>query len=64
MKKETIWKLIALSGVPLIMVLGNSMLIPVFPEMEKAMGITKMQTGLTITLFSLRYLNPCYGLFS
>lgn len=53
MKKESIWKLIALSGVPLIMVLGNSMLIPVFPEMQKAMGISKMQAGLTITLFSL-----------
>lgn len=53
MKKETVWKLVALSGVPLIMVLGNSMLIPVFPQMQKAMGITKMQTGLTITLFSL-----------
>ncbi len=53
MKKNTVWKLVALSGVPLIMVLGNSMLIPVFPEMQKAMDITKMQTGLTITLFSL-----------
>lgn len=53
MKKDSLWKLIALSGVPLIMVLGNSMLIPVFPDMQKAMGITKMQAGLTITLFSL-----------
>ncbi|MFA5536032.1 MAG: MFS transporter [Bacillota bacterium] len=53
MKKDTVWKLVALSGVPLIMVLGNSMLIPVFPQMQKAMSITKMQAGLTITLFSL-----------
>ncbi|NLL20032.1 MAG: MFS transporter [Clostridia bacterium] len=53
MKKDSLWKLIALSGVPLIMVLGNSMLIPVLPDMQKAMDITKMQAGLTITLFSL-----------
>lgn len=53
MKKESILKLTALSGVPLIMVLGNSMLIPVFPEMQRAMDITKLQAGLTITLFSL-----------
>lgn len=53
MKKDSLWKLIALSGAPLIMVLGNSMLIPVFPAMEKAMNISKMQAGLTITIFSL-----------
>lgn len=53
MKKESLWKLIALSGVPLIMVLGNSMLIPVLPDMQQAMHITKLQAGLTITLFSL-----------
>lgn len=53
MKKESLWKLLALSGVPLIMVLGNSMLIPVLPDMQKAMEITKMEAGLTITLFSL-----------
>lgn len=53
MKKDSLWKLIALSGVPLIMVLGNSMLIPILPDMQKAMEITKMQAGLTITLFSL-----------
>lgn len=53
MKKESIAKLAALCGVPLIMVLGNSMLIPVFPEMQRAMDISKLQVGLTITLFSL-----------
>ncbi|HHW07782.1 MAG TPA: MFS transporter [Clostridia bacterium] len=53
MKKESLWKLIALSSVPFIMVLGNSMLIPVLPDMQKAMEITKLQAGLSITLFSL-----------
>lgn len=53
MKRASLIKLIALSGVPLIMVLGNSMLIPVFPQMQQALGISKLQVGLTITLFSL-----------
>lgn len=53
MKKDSLFKLIALSGVPLIMVLGNSMLIPVFPDMQRALDISKLQAGLTITLFSL-----------
>ena len=53
MKKDSLLKLLALSGVPLIMVLGNSMLIPVFPDMERALDISKFQAGLTITLFSL-----------
>ena len=53
MKRDSLFKLIALSGVPLIMVLGNSMLIPVFPDMQRALSISKLQAGLTITLFSL-----------
>ena len=53
MKKDSLIKLIALSGVPLVMVLGNSMLIPVFPEMQRSLDISKLQVGLTITLFSL-----------
>ncbi|KKM10220.1 MFS transporter [Clostridiales bacterium PH28_bin88] len=35
------------------MVLGNSMLIPVFPQMQKALHVSQLQVGLTITLFSL-----------
>ena len=49
MKKDSLIKLIALSGVPLVMVLGNSMLIPVFPEMQRSLDISKLQVGLTIT---------------
>lgn len=47
------WKLAALSGVPFFMVLGNSMLIPVFPQMQQTLNITQLQAGLTITLFSI-----------
>jgi len=45
--------LIILAGVPFIMVLGNSMLIPIFPQMEKAMNLTPFQVSLFITLFSV-----------
>ncbi|MDI9458419.1 MAG: MFS transporter, partial [Bacillota bacterium] len=35
------------------MVLGNSMLIPVFPQMKKAMDLTQFQVGLIVTFFSI-----------
>lgn len=46
-------QLAALSFVPLLMVLGNSMLIPILPDMGRVMGLSKSTTGLTITTFSL-----------
>jgi len=45
--------LAALAGVPLIMVLGNSMLIPVLPQMKSALNISQFQVSLVITLFSV-----------
>lgn len=42
----------ALSTVPLLMVLGNSMLIPEFPKIQSALHISQFQVGLLITLFS------------
>ena len=42
-----------LAAVPFVMVLGNSMLIPVFPRMEQEMGLTQFQVGLLITAFSV-----------
>ncbi len=47
------WKLWVLSTVPFIMVLGNSMLIPVLPKMMKVMHLTLFQVGLIITIFSI-----------
>ena len=43
----------ALSGVPFIMVLGNSMLIPVLPDIRNALNLSPIQVSLLITLFSL-----------
>ena len=35
------------------MVLGNSMLIPVFPQMKQAMSLTQFRVGLIVTFFSV-----------
>ncbi|MFW6023091.1 MAG: MFS transporter [Halanaerobiaceae bacterium] len=45
--------MIALSGVPFIMVLGNSMLIPEFPQIKVALDINQFKVGLLITVFSI-----------
>lgn len=39
--------------VPFIMVLGNSMLIPVLPKIKAAVGISQFKVGLLITAFSI-----------
>lgn len=43
----------ALATVPLVLVLGNSMLVPILPDMEKKMNISSFQASLVITLFSV-----------
>ncbi len=53
MKKATAFQFFFIAAVPFVMVLGNSMLIPVFPQMEQAMNISQFQVGLIITFFSL-----------
>lgn len=53
MKGKTILVLASLSAVPFIMVLGNSMLIPVLPQMQKHLGISQFQASLVISLFSI-----------
>src|SRR5690554_3124086 len=45
--------LIALSSIPLVMTLGNSMLIPVLPTIEKELDITHFQSSLIITVYSI-----------
>jgi len=42
-----------LNAVPFIMVLGNSMLIPILPTIKSAMNLTLFQVGLIITAFSI-----------
>lgn len=47
------WAIISLSSIPLVMTLGNSMLIPVLPSMEKELSISSFQTSMIITVYSL-----------
>jgi len=42
-----------LCTVPFIMVLGNSMLVPLLPKMKEALGVSLFQVSLFITVFSL-----------
>lgn len=53
MQKKSIIPFFFLCAVPLIMVLGNSMLIPILPQMKKALNISQLEVGLVITLFSV-----------
>lgn len=52
-RKSKVWEYIALSTVPLVLVLGNSMLVPILPTMQRAMDITRFQSSLVISLFSV-----------
>jgi MFS transporter, ACDE family, multidrug resistance protein len=53
MDKKYRLMLLAFSGVPFIMVLGNSMLIPEFPQIKSALNINQFHVGLLITVFSI-----------
>ena len=52
-QKPTGWTILAVSSVSLIMTLGNSMLIPILPQMRSALELTQFQVSLTITVFSV-----------
>ncbi|WP_028610115.1 MFS transporter [Paenibacillus harenae] len=51
--KGRIWEFAALATIPMVLVFGNSMLVPVLPEMQRELGISKFQSSLVITIFSL-----------
>lgn len=53
MQKVAKYTLPALASVPLVMVLGNSLLIPVLPAIQNALEISSFQVSLIITLFSV-----------
>lgn len=53
MKGNKFATILALGGVPFIMVLGNSMLIPVLPEIKEALNLSQFEVSLIITLFSI-----------
>ncbi|GAB2534308.1 MFS transporter [Gracilibacillus alcaliphilus] len=45
--------IIALASIPLVMTLGNSMLIPVLPMIEQELQISSFQSSLLITVYSV-----------
>src|SRR5690625_1339616 len=56
----------AIGSIPLIMTLGNSMLIPILPAMKTALNLTQLQVSLTITVYSIAaaIFIPILGYFS
>lgn len=52
-KKNRGMAVVAISTVPLILVLGNSMLIPVLPKMKTELDISQFQVSLIVTVFSV-----------
>jgi ACDE family multidrug resistance protein len=52
-KGRGLMAVISLSSIPLVMTLGNSMLIPVLPVMERQLNISSFQSSLIITVYSL-----------
>ena len=51
--KKQRWAILSISSIPLVMTLGNSMLIPVLPAMEKELNISSFQTSMIITVYSI-----------
>ena len=62
----SIWCIVSLTSIPLIMTLGNSMLIPVLPILEDKVGITSFQSSMIITSYSVAaiFLIPVAGYLS
>nr|WP_156936117.1 MFS transporter [Anoxybacillus tepidamans] len=52
-KRHSAMTIAAISSIPLIMTLGNSMLIPILPRMKSEFDISQFQVSLTITVFSV-----------
>lgn len=65
-KQEKRWVIISLSSIPLIMTLGNSMLIPVLPMLEDELNISKLESSYIITVYSVVaiFLIPLAGYLS
>ncbi|WHY55684.1 MFS transporter [Peribacillus simplex] len=65
-KDVSVWCLISMASIPLVMTLGNSMLIPVLPIFEDKVGISSFQSSMVITSYSVAsiFLIPIAGYLS
>ncbi|AIQ58264.1 MFS transporter [Paenibacillus borealis] len=68
--KDKKWDLAALASIPLIMTLGNSMLLPVLPQIARELRISSFKVSMLITVYGLMailmipvagYLSDRYG---
>ncbi|KMJ57346.1 MFS transporter [Bacillus sp. LL01] len=66
MAQVSAWCIISMASIPLIMTLGNSMLIPVLPLLEKELDISSFQSSMIITSYSVSsiFLIPIAGYLS
>lgn len=53
MQADKKWDLISVASIPLIMTLGNSMLIPILPDLSKRLDVSPFQISMIITVYSL-----------
>jgi len=60
------WCVVSIASIPLVMTLGNSMLIPVLPILEEKVGISSFQSSMIITSYSVAavFLIPVAGYLS
>ncbi|MCJ8010508.1 MFS transporter [Paenibacillus sp. KQZ6P-2] len=47
------WDLAALASIPLIMTLGNSMLIPILPQISQQLQVSALQVSMLITVYAV-----------
>lgn len=47
------WDLAALASIPLIMTLGNSMLIPILPQISQQLHVGPFQVSMLITVYAV-----------
>lgn len=64
--KVSVWCIVSMASIPLVMTLGNSMLIPILPIFEDKVGITSFQSSMVITSYSIAsiFLIPVAGYLS
>ncbi|MEC0695650.1 MFS transporter [Bacillus atrophaeus] len=52
-KQPNVMTIVAIGSIPLILTLGNSMLIPILPQMKSELHLSQFQVSLVITVFSI-----------
>ncbi|MBE7679366.1 MFS transporter [Paenibacillus sp. P13VS] len=51
--KDKKWDLVALASIPVIMTLGNSMLIPILPQIERELNVSSFKVSMLITVYAV-----------